>query len=401
MVTLFMTVGTGVGEDRLERMRNLAHGLAHGIAYLKADQLVFFGSQESHPMIEHIGECYVQIHGHDLPPHTWVQLKNIDSFSDCFEQIRDEIRKREGEEIRIDYTSGTKTMTMSAAIASMLHQKPLTFINGKRGSNGLVILGTESVSEQSLYLAYNIVIRDMAVAEFNAYRFDSAIASLKKLVAEEDKKELLIIAEAYRLWDRFDHAGAAALFDKIHDQKFNDNKGFVKQLHTATDPKYRYKLVLADLLNNAGRRIEEGKYDDATARLYRAAELVTQIRLLEYDIDDINGTIRLDLLKKKKMNPEYYARCEGRADPEGRLRLGIRDKFGLLEALGWTRAMRIYESIADDLTKRNSSILAHGITSVSEDDAKRLYEKILTLSKGSCGDNDIPQMIRRSKFEKL
>lgn len=401
MVTLFMTVGTGVGEDHQERMRNLAHGLAHGIAYLKADQVVFFGSEESHAMIEHIRECYVHAHDHDLPPYSWVHLKNIDSFSDCFEQIRDEIRKREGEEIHIDYTSGTKTMTMSAAIASMLHQKPLTVIGGRRGKNGLIILGTESVSEQSLYLAYNIIIRDSAIAEFNAYRFDSAIASLKKLVAEEDKTDLLNVAEAYRLWDRFDHAGAAVLFDRIQDKKFSENKGFVRQLHTATDPKYRYKLVLADLLNNAGRRIEEGKYDDATARLYRAAELVTQIRLLEYDIDDINGTIRLDLLKKKKMNSEYYARCEGRADPEGRLRLGIRDKFGLLEALGWTRAMRIYESIADDLTKRNSSILAHGITSVSEDDAKRLNEKIHTLSEDACGKSDIRPMIRRSSFVKL
>ncbi len=396
-----MTVGTGVGEDRLERMRNLAHGLAHGIAYLKADQLVFFGSEESHPMIEHIRECYVQKNGQDLPPHTWILLKNIDSFSDCFEQVRDEIRKRGGEEIRIDYTSGTKTMTMSAAIASMLHQKPLTFINGKRGKNGLVILGTESVSEQSLYLAYNIAIRDTAIAEFNAYRFDSAIASLKKLVAEEDKKDLLIIAEAYRLWDRFDHAGVVARFDTIHDKRFSENKGFVKQLHTATDPKLKYRLMLADLLNNAGRRIEEGKYDDATARLYRAAELVTQIRLLEYGIDDINGTIRLDMLKKTKIAPEFYARCEGRADPEGRLRLGIRDKFGLLEALGWTRAMRIYESIADDLTKRNSSILAHGIIPVSEDDAKRLYEKIRNLSNESCGKNDLQPMILRSTFVKL
>ena len=400
MVTLFMTVGTGVGDDQVERMRNLAHGLAHGIRHHRADHLVFFGSAQSQPMLEFIQECYMHEYGSDLPAFTWVELRNIDSFTGCFEQITEEIRERGDEEIRIDYTSGTKTMTMSAAIASMLHQKPLTVVNGKRGRNGLVTLGTENVSEQSLYLAYNIILRDTATAEFNAYRFDSALATLKKLVADEEKHDLLSIAGAYRLWDRFDHAGANALFDRISDRRFSENKGFLNQLNKSTDPKFKYKMLLADLLNNAARRIDEGKYDDATARLYRAAELITQIRLLEYGIDDMNTSIRLEKIKGKVDSP-FYAQCEVKADAEGRLRIGIREKFRLLDALGWTRAMKIYTAIEDDLKKRNGSILAHGITPVSEEDARRLYEKVHRFALDSCDQQDIVSMLRRSMFVKL
>ena len=43
---------------------------------------------------------------------------------------------------------------------------------------------------------------------------------------------------------------------------------------------------MADLLNNAQRRIDEGKYDDAVARLYRANELIAQITLTKFGVID-------------------------------------------------------------------------------------------------------------------
>jgi len=47
-----------------------------------------------------------------------------------------------------------------------------------------------------------------------------------------------------------------------------------------------YDLLIADILNNARRRMKEGKYDDAMARLYRTVELIAQYRLkMKYEID--------------------------------------------------------------------------------------------------------------------
>ncbi|MBR1369681.1 hypothetical protein RJ53_09415 [Methanocalculus chunghsingensis] len=400
MVTLFMTVGTGSGPDREERMRNLAHGLAHGIHYHRPEEVIFFGSAESEPMVPLIRDCLKINRGMDLPPVTWIQLRNIDSFSDCFEQISDEIKRRPDEDIRIDYTSGTKTMTMSAAIASMLHRKELTVISGRRGENGLVGQGTETITQQSLYLAYNDILRETANAEFNAYRFESAKATMRKMVAVDDKNHLMQIFDAYSLWDRFDHKGAAGILAGSSDTRFSVNKGFIKQLVETDGLPYKYRMILADLLNNAGRRIEEGKYDDATGRLYRAVELITQIRLLEYDLDDINGSIRLEKLKGK-VDREYFAYCEPKADGERRLRIGVREKFHLLQALGWTRARTCYEALADDLQQRNSSILAHGMTPVTRESAMTFYGKVHDLALQACGPNEMEPLLKRAVFTKL
>ena len=48
------------------------------------------------------------------------------------------------------------------------------------------------------------------------------------------------------------------------------------------------KYYLPDLLNNAYRRIEEGKYDDAVARLYRSIELTAQLGLVNEGVVDVN-----------------------------------------------------------------------------------------------------------------
>lgn len=74
-------------------------------------------------------------------------------------------------------------------------------------------------------------------------------------------------------------------------------------------------------MNNAYRRIEEGKYDDAVARLYRAIELIAQLGLINEGLinENIlwdNKEFKIDLniihnLKNNKLNsfistlPEY------------------------------------------------------------------------------------------------
>jgi hypothetical protein len=51
--------------------------------------------------------------------------------------------------------------------------------------------------------------------------------------------------------------------------------------------------IVEDLLLNAERRAMQDRYDDAVGRLYRALELLVQIRLLQtYDIKRVMWTFR-------------------------------------------------------------------------------------------------------------
>ena len=127
---LFMTVGTGVGLDKEKKVRNLAHGLLTSIESYNPDKIVFFGSEESIETVESLKKQYYEKKGKELENYEFVGLKDIDDFYECYTRIEEEIKEeeKEGNETIIDYTSGTKTMTTSAAICAMLYQKKLSLV---------------------------------------------------------------------------------------------------------------------------------------------------------------------------------------------------------------------------------------------------------------------------------
>ena len=73
----------------------------------------------------------------------------------------------------------------------------------------------------------------------------------------------------------------------------------------------RIEYYLPDLLNNAYRQIEEGKIDDAIARLYRISELIAQIKLCEL------GLINLNTLESNKKFKIPIKTLEDKASEKG------------------------------------------------------------------------------------
>jgi CRISPR-associated protein (TIGR02710 family) len=124
---------------------------------------------------------------------------------------------------------------------------------------------------------------------------------------------------------------------------------------------HNYELT-HDLLANSGRRAQQGKYDDAVARIYRALEALAQTRLKkEYEIDTANVASATIQAYAKHQIP---AKFTGRDTFE----LGMISAYELLElfddAVGktWTA----YSArIRDNIQFRNNSILAHGFTPVT------------------------------------
>lgn len=383
MKILFMTVGTGVGKDR-ERIKNLAHGLVASILNHAPDKIVFFGSEKSKETLEELKKQYLEEKREELneEKYEFVEINKVDDFYDCFVNIERKIKEYEKQEIIIDYTSGTKTMTTSAAIAAMLYQKKLFIVSGKRGENGIVIPGTEEIKSQNLFAAYDKYSLDKAKEAFNSYRYKEAKNYLQQIVALEEKEDYMKIIEAYDLWDKFNHDKAKEIMDKIklkrHD--FNMNKAFLGRLYSAKkNGEMVEEFLIPDLINNAGRRIKEGKYDDAVARLYRCVEMIAQYRLKSKHRLNPSKIQFGDLETRPIDNLEKY---KNKKDEKGIIKLAMQNSFGLLKDL----RDEIGDIIDDDelrnlLKKRNSSILAHGVEPVTKKDAEKFYEKVLEITK--------------------
>jgi len=155
-----------------------------------------------------------------------------------------------------------------------------------------------------------------------------------------------------------------------------------------------YEMV-GDLLNNADRRASRGYYDDAVSRIYRAVELFAQTRLkTEHGLD--SGDMKLENLPDS-LRLEY----KGRVRDYGRIMLGLRDDYLLLNRLNDPVGIaykRVEKRFDDALTRRNTSIGAHGINPLGREDYvfadEILRGFIVSTARESEIDIFVPQMPR-------
>ena len=157
--------------------------------------------------------------------------------------------------------------------------------------------------------------------------------------------------------------------------------------------------ILASLINNSIRRSEEFKYDDAIARLYRSFELIAQIELTKYNIK--SSDIDVSVLKQNNVSDEFIMDLE-KTREDGKIRIGLEKDFMLLNELG-NDLGKYYvdnESKIKNLTrKRNNSILAHGLDSLTQNDFDEFLDIVLNLSYSL--DKDMKKFIKQTKFAKF
>jgi len=402
---LFMTVGTAIGEDADKKIESLAHGLLVCIEHYKPDHIVFFGSEDSRKTIKEIERQHKSQYNKELSSYEFIQFTSIDDFDSCFQLIQNEIYKYSNSEIIIDYTSGTKTMTMSAAIAAVLFHKKLTLISGRR-KDGVVLSGTERIVEQSLYSVYDKLLLRRMKESFNNYRYNAARNYLDEIVllnGDKTKKYYYNLIDSFSLWDRFNHKEA---FDKMKQlgKECSFNKEFLCDLLHKSDKKIEKDLYfLADLLNNAKRRLKEEKFDDAMARLYRAVELMAQYRLKSaYNLPPHD--ISLEQLEKLGVSSQRISYFKERKSNGSKVKLGLYDCYLVLDDLNDDLGKMFSSSnkMKDLLKERNESILAHGLKPVKKEKVEELLDIIIEcidtiFKKGK----KFMKLMELSKFPKL
>jgi len=380
--------------------------------------ICFFISRETKKMLEE-----EILPWFDFKPrhYDWIGTPNAELLSECYSELTKKLPEIMDKwevnpaEVCVDYTGGTKTMSIALVLATIENSCCYSYVGGderSKGGVGVVVNGKERM--RFLDNPWDEIAlserREVSVL-FNKARYSSAAYLLGKCiekVSREQKpyfKALQEMVRGYDLWNRFQHREAKEKLFKSRDilmtfsyaSPKKESKGLSGQLQTniqfledLVSGKRPSLLYFYDLLANATRRADlERKFDDAVARLYRAMEVLAQVELRgTYEIDtsdvkerDIPETARVEYLNK------YLDKNDSK------IRIPLLAAFRLLKELGNDLAenfFRVYDKdIKHLLSTRNKSILAHGFISVDEKTFQKLFESIIKFSGAK--EEDLPK----------
>ncbi len=313
------------------------------------------------------------------------------------------VKRGENFDVVVDFTGGTKCM--SAAISLQASRWPCVFsyVGGARtkGNVGIVEPGHERVVHQEnpwQALGYRAVEDLVVLLDQHAFLSAETLArkTKERVNRAERKSEFAVLeqlAKGLDAWDRFDHKGGKSALDNVVKAANNlravlgqerGNKiveaverltAHLQELCTAKPPSHHHVL---DLLANAKRRKDEGRFDDAVARLYRAIEAIAQVALKE--AHGIDSTEKVPLVKiPEALRSTWAARTN-----EGVVALGIQDDYALLAAFGDPVGKKFQDAglsgTKSPLVARNRSILAHGFERVTDAVFDKLWASALSLA---------------------
>lgn len=365
--------------------------LIHSIDNIKPKLVYFIHSEKTLSVVDEINKNTK--HKYD---YLTKQVDNHESIEDAFEKSKEvlfELNKKGWDEITIDFTGGTKPMTAGLVLASTgdkyTDSYNYSYVGSKMSENaevrnkdgvGIVISGHEQIKPQKdPYDTYAVLEFNRGKNFFNHYQFEAAIQNFKEAEAKLDDGELKDLAKFY-----------------INNQK------------------EAMKYYLPDLLNNAHRKIEEGFFDDAVARLYRAIELIAQVSLNSHDLIDVekfkNHKVfhinRKQFKTQTKFDPEIPKMIQNwnikeYEDRDKTFKVPKDKSYKILEAFGEDLAKKYFadERLKNAVNKRNDSILAHGLNPMNKKDAEDLYNRVLYYSKFFWVD--IEKYMKMAEFPKF
>jgi len=300
------------------------------------------------------------------------------------------------EEVLLDATGGTTPMRLGRALAamtrgiSMVHQRvPQRYVDGRweRDESREV----EVAPMGNPLVATGLLREGQGVELFNRRDYGAAALVFRDIARKVSGVErehyyrgLLLLSEGYAAWDMADYGGA---LERLREAREELGVGFSEvdlaeragtlgdriSVHLPFLGRLRGRLSaenVVDMLENARRRIvDQGRYDDGVARLYRTVEMWHQWRLQKrsvstekVDWEKVDGEARERFLKEARLSklPEMLALHHARILDRILSGTGVED-----EAI-----------LRDLLQKRNRSILAHGLEPIGKDAALRFFEYV-------------------------
>ncbi|MBT6225736.1 MAG: TIGR02710 family CRISPR-associated protein, partial [Candidatus Scalindua sp.] len=350
----------------------------------KPEYICFFVSEATRDSIE--SDILPQL---DFQPkhHDWIITPDAEGLSECYKKIIGALPAIlnkwgvDNEELGVDYTGGTKTMSVAVTLATIESSSSYSYVGGvERSKNGVGVVmdGKERMwFHDNPWNEIATFERKEAVILFNKARYASTseiFGKIESRVTDSYKpffKALKGMADGYDLWDKFKQKNALNKLHScrdilktysIHDKKIEILIGvIIKNIDFLEKLLSNECFLHYDLISNAIRRAElEKKYDDAVARLYRAIEAMAQNRLkTAHNIynDDIKGN-----QIPQNVRNEFITKYGNGGN--SKIKLGMYASYLLLEKLedplGKSFIKNYVIKIKPLLSIRNSSILAHG-----------------------------------------
>lgn len=315
------------------------------------------------------------------------------------------VKRGDNFRVVVDFTGGTKCMSAAVSLQASRWPCVFSYVGGAQRTKdgvGVVEPGHERVVHQANpwdALGYRAVEDYIVLWDQHAFHAAAKIASatMRRVGRPDRKREFAVLeqlAKSLEAWDRFDHTTSKNLLASVI-KSTNDLRAVLglargdrvvagaarlaahlDRLGQAAPPSHHYVL---DLLANAKRRKDEGRYDDAVARLYRAIEAIAQVVLKEGH--GIESTEKVPL---ERVPEPLRSAWTGRATKEGLVRLGLQDAYALLAELHDPIGSKFLAAgLADTkspLMARNRSILAHGFERVSSAVFDQLWASALSLA---------------------
>nr|BAL57705.1 hypothetical conserved protein [uncultured Acetothermia bacterium]BAL59389.1 CRISPR-associated protein TIGR02710 family [Candidatus Acetothermum autotrophicum] len=392
MRVLLISLGTGPSVE---------HGIAYSIKHHRPDHVIYFATDQSLSSRTKIEALLSP----SAPASEVIRLENGDEPNEIYREACKALGglQRDGiniiEDVYVDFTSGTKAMSAGLFAAALAYSvRNLIYISGQRDSDGRVISGTERVMTFPPSEIFADHLLHQIVELFNKRLFGAALQliedGLREIHVQKLRQalgELHKLCLAYQAWDWFDHSKAMEHFEQIErdvidhwSRQIGSNKGWVlqiaKELRSEGPITKRYsEKLLIDLWLNVERRMEEEHWIDAVARLYRLVELIAQACLAQkYELD--TGALEVDKL------PEHVrSKYEQLRDERGRVRLGLKQAYALLEDLKDPLGKH-YKNLEGVLQARNESIAGHGLQPVKQEICEKLAGQVRELLDETISD---------------
>jgi CRISPR-associated protein (TIGR02710 family) len=334
------------------------------------------------------------------------------------EEVHHWLGRGEGYEVVVDITGGTKAMSAALALCARQWDCQFYYTGGtqrEKANVGVVRDGSEKAfATANPWEALGYQDMEEFRLFFNMGNFAAAktLAETQKVVRLDKnlKKKFLALstlAGAYAQWESFEHQEALRSLNDLCATYANDmgacgeafwNMEFQEEVKQNIEQltllvphgQVPTTALVFELLANAERRgsDNEGRFDDAVARLYRCTEAIAQVRLHgKYGLD--SASVPLDKVPES-LRAQWASHAEN-----GKLKLGLQDDYALLAALGddlgnTFRNLNMYGD-KSPLSARNGSILAHGFQPIPKKAYSVLLEKVKELARslGGSAANDV------------